>query len=124
MACSAVKIQIIVSFLQSLKRKAVAAAGDAEAEMEPALDAALIQLADDFISGAVAFGSGLARRRKSSKLDAADVAVFLEQTWYSYRWACKPLRSNPVFRHELTQHSVRSHRPQKSLTLCKILLKY
>lgn len=60
----------------------MAAAGDPEADMEPALDAALIQIADDFISSAVAFGSGLARRRKSSKLDAADVSVYLEQTWY------------------------------------------
>ena len=68
--------------MQSLKRKAVAAAGDPEADMEPALDAALIQIADDFISSAVAFGSGLARRRKSSKLDAADVSVYFEQTWY------------------------------------------
>ncbi len=68
-------------FMQSLKRKAVAAAGDREADMETSLDAALIQMADDFISSAVAFGSGLARRRKSSKLDAADVSVYLEQTW-------------------------------------------
>lgn len=59
----------------------MAAAGDPDADMEPALEAALIQLADDFISGAVAFGSGLARRRKASKLEAADVAVYLEQTW-------------------------------------------
>lgn len=67
--------------MQSLKRKAVAAAGDADAEMELALEAALVQLADEFLSGAVAFGCGLARRRKCSKLDPADVAVYLEQTW-------------------------------------------
>lgn len=67
--------------LQSLKRKAVAAVGDPDAEMEPALEAALVQVADDFISSAVAFGSGLARRRKASKLEPGDVSVYLEQTW-------------------------------------------
>ena len=71
-----------MALLQSLKRKAVAAAGDPDAEMEPALEAALVQVADDFISGAVAFGSGLARRRKTRKLEATDVSVFLERTWY------------------------------------------
>lgn len=83
MGLTSTKAEILIRFpfLQSLKRKAVAAAGDPEAEMEPALDAALVQLADEFISGAVAFGSGLARRRKASKLEAADVNVYLERTW-------------------------------------------
>ena len=66
----------------------MAAVSDPEAEMEPALDKALVEMADDFISGAVAFGSGLARRRKSSKLDAADVSVYLEQTWYVFLSQC------------------------------------
>ena len=73
--------------LQSLKRKATAATGDSTAEMDEALEKALVQVADDFITGAVAFASGLAKRRKSNKLEAADVAVYLERNWYK---ACLP----------------------------------
>ena len=44
--------------------------------------AALLQLVDDFLAGAVAFGCGLARRRKAGRLECADIATYLEQTWW------------------------------------------
>lgn len=60
----------------------MAAAGDDSADMDSAVETALVQVADDFITSAVASASGLARRRKSTKLEAADVAMYLERTWY------------------------------------------
>jgi transcription initiation factor TFIID subunit TAF12 len=59
----------------------VAAAGDPDAEMESTLEAALIQVADDFITGAVTFASGLSQRRKSRRVEAPDISVYFEQTW-------------------------------------------
>jgi len=67
--------------MQSLKRKAVAAAGDPDAELEASLEAALIQVADDFLTGAVTFACGLSQRRKSKKVEAPDISVYFEQTW-------------------------------------------
>lgn len=67
--------------LQSLKRKAQASLGDPRAEVEPLMEVALVNLADEFISNAVAFSCGLARRRKSLRLDSADVATYLDRTW-------------------------------------------
>lgn len=49
--------------------------------MDTALETALVQLADEFITSTVAFACGLARRRRAKKLDAADVAVHLDRAW-------------------------------------------
>ncbi|KAK9852133.1 hypothetical protein WJX84_009024 [Apatococcus fuscideae] len=46
-----------------------------------AAEGAVLQLVDDFLGGAVAFGCGLARRRKGGRLEAADIAAYLERTW-------------------------------------------
>lgn len=59
----------------------MAATGDESAEMEPALEDALVRVADDFITSSVAFSCGLARRRKDRKLSASDVAVYLQRMW-------------------------------------------
>lgn len=76
------KFNPITAFgLQSLKRKAEASVGDTRAEMEPILETALVHVADEFITNAISFASGLARRRKAQRLDSADVAVYLDRTW-------------------------------------------
>ncbi len=45
-------------------------------------EAAVLQLVDDFVAGATASGCGLARQRKTGRLESADIAVYLERTWW------------------------------------------
>ena len=63
--------------LEKLLEQAVAPGNKLAAPAETAL----LQLVDDFLGGAVAFGCGLARRRKAGRLESADIAAYLERTW-------------------------------------------
>ena len=55
--------------------------GDAKAEVDATLEHALVTMADELITNAVIFACGLARRRKAQRLEAADVAGYLDRTW-------------------------------------------
>ena len=72
--------ELAESWLQSLEKLLERAVAPGN-KLAPAAEAALLQLVDDFLGGAVAFGCGLARRRKAGRLESADIAAYLERTW-------------------------------------------
>lgn len=47
----------------------------------PALVAALKHIAADFVTGAAAFGTAVARQRKSESLEAADLHLYFQKAW-------------------------------------------
>ena len=53
----------------------------ASGTVEPDAEAALMRIADEWVTSALAFGCGAARRRRSDRLTPADVAPYLERTW-------------------------------------------
>lgn len=63
--------------------------GGPKAQMKPQVESALTQLAQDLVGQALSFGCSMARRRQAPGaaaedlvLQPADLAAFLEQTWY------------------------------------------
>ena len=60
--------------------------------MKPEVESALTKVAEDLVGQALSFGCSMARRRQASGaaatedllLQPADLAAFLEQTWYEY----------------------------------------
>lgn len=44
-------------------------------------DNALQQMARDFVMGAVTLGCGVTRRRGALRLEAADMAAYMENNW-------------------------------------------
>ena len=57
------------------------AAGMSSGAVEPEAEAVLMKLAEEWVTTALAFGCGAARRRRSDRLTTADVAPYLERTW-------------------------------------------
>ena len=58
--------------------------------MKPGVESALGQVAEDLVGQALSFGCSMARRRQAAGataedlvLQPADLAAFLEQTWYT-----------------------------------------
>lgn len=66
--------------LQSIARFA-AAGGGLGASVSADAEAVLMELAEDWVHTALAFGCGAARKRRSDRLTPSDVAPYLERTW-------------------------------------------
>ena len=67
----------------------LARVGGPKAHMKPEVESALTQAAEDLVGQALSFGCSMARRRQTPGapaedlvLQPADLAAFLEQTWY------------------------------------------
>lgn len=66
--------------LQSIERLATAAGGSASSAGSEA-EAALLELAEDWITKAIVFGCASARKRGAEQLAPSDVAPYFERTW-------------------------------------------
>ena len=68
-------------------------AAGGEGSMTPEVEAAMMELADDWLSATLAFGCGAARRQRSQMLEPSDLAPYLQRVWYGYATlgrACSP----------------------------------
>ena len=74
----------------------LARVGGPKVHMKPEVESALTKVAEDLVGQALSFGCSMARRRQAPGavaedlvLQPADLAAFLEQTWYDHnRWGC------------------------------------
>ncbi|DBA85529.1 TPA: hypothetical protein ACH3X2_000468 [Trebouxia sp. C0005] len=69
----------------------LAKVGGPKLHMKPEVEAALSQMTEDLVGQALSFGCSMARRRQGAAaspedltLQPADVAAFLEHTWYAF----------------------------------------
>ena len=78
----------------------LAKVGGPKLHMKPEVEAALSEMTEDLVGQALSFGCSMARRRQGAAASAedltlqpADVAAFLEHTWYVFTvrlsWACR-----------------------------------
>ena len=72
----------------------LARVGGPKVHMKPEVESALTKVAEDLVGQALSFGCSMARRRQAHGaapedlvLQPADLAAFLEQTWYDYSFA-------------------------------------
>jgi hypothetical protein len=96
-------------WVQSIARMALAA-GVASGAVEPEAEAVLMKLAEEWVTTALAFGCGAARRRRSDRLTTADVAPYLERTWCA-------AQHRPCMQRLLQCWAV-SFRPSRELGAC------
>ena len=78
----------------------LAKVGGPKLHMKPEVEAALSEMTEDLVGQALSFGCSMARRRQGTAaspedltLQPADVAAFLEHTWYAFlvllSWCCR-----------------------------------
>ncbi|KAK9803776.1 hypothetical protein WJX73_005575 [Symbiochloris irregularis] len=67
--------------MKLLSSKAVARLADGHEVEQKVLEPAVVQLAEAFVEAACAFGCSMARRRKGRRLEALDMADYLERNW-------------------------------------------
>lgn len=72
--------------------------GGPKVHLKPEVESALTKVAEDLVGQALSFGCSMARRRQAPGaaaedlvLQPADLAAFLEQTWYGYSLAFSKL---------------------------------
>ena len=73
----------------------LARVGGHKVHLKPEVESALMEVAEGLVGQALSFGCSMARRRQGSgsaaedlTLQPADVAAFLEQTWYAQACLC------------------------------------